>query len=70
MTNETNDAAPVKRLKKSPSDLVPAQVTLSAPFGYYDDAGELQYWQSGFTETAAEKIADLIARAAPLEDSK
>lgn len=68
-TTAAQDAAP-KKPKKAPADTTtaaPAQVVLAAPFGYYDDAGVLQFWQPGFTETDAAKVADLIARGAPLE---
>ena len=37
MSEENIAAVPSKRLKKVAVDTMPAQVTLTAPFGYYDE---------------------------------
>ena len=55
--------------QKTPDAATQASVTLAAPYAFYDDVGELQSWQVGYTESNPVKIAVLIQRGAPLEDT-
>ena len=55
--------------QKTPDATTAASVTLAAPYAFYDDAGDLQAWQAGYAESDPVKIAVLIQRGAPLEDT-
>ena len=45
----------------------PAEVvTLSQPYGYITEAGELRYWNAGQVVSTPEHITDLMERKAPL----
>lgn len=49
----------------NPADL-PERVTLKRPYGFYDDAGAMQYWHPGVIEDPA-AIAVLIERGAEID---
>lgn len=60
----TEESAEIETAKKI-EDL-PASVTLSTVYGYYDDDGNMRMWQPGQVVTEVSEIEDLIARDAPL----
>lgn len=49
------------------ADVLPARVTLAAPYGFYDDAGVYQSWAAGQVVQDAAVIALLVARGAIFE---
>jgi hypothetical protein len=54
---------PAKASKTAP---LPDSVTLAAPHGFYDEAGDLQAWLAGEVVTAKAEIKLLIERGARL----
>jgi hypothetical protein len=55
---------PAKAAKNAPA--LPESVTLAAPHGFYDEAGDLQAWLAGEVVTAKAEIKLLIERGARL----
>lgn len=51
---------------KPKANSLPAKLTLKRPYGFYDDAGALQYWHPGVIEDPA-AIAVLIERGAEID---
>ena len=45
-------------------DVMPASLTLAAPYAFYDDAGEMHQWLAGQTVSDATEIALLVDRGA------
>ncbi len=46
----------------------PASVTMSRLYAYWADDGSFRQWQPGSVATDPNEIADLIERAAPIEE--
>ena len=45
--------------------ILPSSVTLSEPYGFYDDDGVMNMWQVGQVVTDPDEILILIERSAP-----
>ena len=55
-----------KPAKAAKTASLPDSVTLAAPHGFYDEAGDLQAWLAGEVVTAKAEIKLLIERGARL----
>ena len=54
--------------KKASKSDQPESVTMESTYSFYDDEGLHRYWPEGHVVTAADDIALLIERGAPLKD--
>lgn len=48
------------RTPKTTETTMPEQITLTCPFGFYDDSGNLRLWQAGQVITDPEEIKLLV----------
>lgn len=68
--NASGAAAPTEAPTAAPKakPALPAQVTLSAPYAFFDDENQFRSWNEGQVVTDAEHVETLITRGAPLAE--